>query len=258
MCKYNVGEMVKLRNDLKEGAYYGVIEFLTEMKKLQNKPIQIKHIDPYDNTYKVETEDGWWISDEMIEGFWRENKQKLKMLDVLNMMENGELQAGTKVIYKGLRFTYESPSLYDNEGDPIFLYINDLPDLSRECELIEPKKECKHEWKIGGIRDTIDPLQVVAIERCKKCGMTKIIETKKQGNYKKPEHIREDTKMIEDTQIPELDISELEIEDVDDLAFAFANMCDQLNKAIRKANEQTKVILALEKDINDIKEQLDY
>ena len=208
MSKYNVGEMVKLRNDLEEGKYYGAIKFLTGMKELQNKPIQIKHIDPYDNTYVVGI-DNWWISDEMIEGFWRENKPKLKMINVLDMIANGELKEGTKFVYRGDMYIWEDNMILNTTNYATF-DIADRSDLNTELELIEP------------------------------------------------EHIFKDTKMIEDTQIPELDISELEIEGVDDLAFAFENMCDQLNKVIRKTNAQTTVLLSQEKEIKDIKEQLDY
>lgn len=210
MCKYNVGEMVKLRNDLEEGKYYGAIEFLTGMKELQNKPIRINSVDHDDNTYFVETEDSWWISDEMIEGFWRENKPKLKLIDVLNMMGNGELQAGTKVIYRGMEFTCRNQSLYDNEDDTIFFYIDETPDLSRECELIEPSKQ-------------------------------------------------------KERTIEGYDIDGYEIEEIDYTKWAMAAkdvklqiLMDKIKELTQKTNAQTTILLSQEKEIKDIKEQLDY
>lgn len=185
---------------------------------------------------------------------------KLKLIDVLDIIESGELEEGARVIWDFKEYIYDGrDSLWreseysGTEGRDIFEDIC-LGNLREEVELIEPKKnkECEHEWKFSGVRDIIDPTIVTAYEYCEKCGMTKIMETKKQGNYKKTEHLREDTKMIEDTNTTE------KIEELDEKYIPWLDLVKDINKIIRKLNVHSKVLLAQEKDINEIKEQLDY
>ena len=148
--KYNIGDIVKLRDDLEGNIRYGEIGYNKKMDRMKNKPIKLLRINHiYHNFYEVEDETGenWILSDEMIEGLWEECKSseqvsksegKLKLIDVLNMIARGELKEGTKVKYKGAEFIYEDNELYDDDGDNICCYMCDRFDLTIEVELIEP------------------------------------------------------------------------------------------------------------------------
>ena len=178
---------------------------------------------------------------------------KLKLIDVLDIIESGELEEGARVIWDGNEYIYDGgdslwrTSEYHDSTD-IFEDIC-LGNLREEVELIEPKKECEHEWKMGGIRDTIDPLQVVAFQHCEKCGMTKIMETSKQKEH----------------TIEGYDIDGYEIEEIDYVKWAMATkdiklqiLMDKIKELTQKVNAQTTVLLSQEREIKEIKEQLDY
>lgn len=163
---------------------------------------------------------------------------KLKLIDVLDIIESGELEEGARVIWDGNEYIYDGgdslwrTSEYHDSTD-IFEDIC-LGNLREEVELIVPKKnkECEHEWRIGRIRDTIDPLQVVAFQRCEKCGMTKIIEEIEEIDYVKWAMATKDVKL----QI----------------------LMDKIKELTQKVNAQTTVLLSQEREIKEIKEQLDY
>ena len=102
---------------------------------------------------------------------------------------------------------------------------------------------------MGGIRDTIGPLQVVAFQHCEKCGMTKTMETSKQ----------------KERTIDGYDIEGYEIEEIDYVKWAMATkdvklqiLMDKIKELTQKTNAQTTVLLSQEKEIKAIKEQLDY
>ena len=132
MNKYNVGDVVKLRDDLEVGEEYGAVEgygavvFLYSMETLKNKALRIDSIDTEDDECVVYEIDGWWISEEMIEGLWgkdKEKQDKLKLIDVLNMIAKGELKEGTKVKIRDYVYVL------------IRQYCSDvMPDLFREDE----------------------------------------------------------------------------------------------------------------------------
>ena len=69
---------------------------------------------------------------------------KLKLIDVLNMIERGELEEGARVIWDFKEYIYDGrdslwrTSEYHDNTD-IFEDIC-LGNLREECELIEPKK----------------------------------------------------------------------------------------------------------------------
>ena len=63
----------------------------------------------------------------------------MELIDILNMISKGELKEGTKVIYKETKFEYERLELEDDEGYSIMYSVNDILDLSGECEIIEPE-----------------------------------------------------------------------------------------------------------------------
>lgn len=75
MSKYNVGDVVKLRDDLEDRKLYGGTDYCKEMDIMKNKPIQILRIPEIcGNCYCVVDETGksWFITDKMIEGLWKE------------------------------------------------------------------------------------------------------------------------------------------------------------------------------------------
>lgn len=268
--KYKAGDVVKLRDDLEDGEYYDKLGFHARMRWMKNQPIKIINIDK-DGDY--ETEYNWYISDEMIQGLWgeckgityepyKEKANKYKLIEVLNKIANGELKEGTKVNL--IADDYLKKLYYDGElirfvasGNIYAFTPKDINDED-EYELIEPQEptECEHEWKIGGIRDTIDPLEVVAFQHCEKCGMTKIMETKNQENHKEAEHFRDDTKIIEPTdnttekieELKQLDMDFAEIDfssheeyarcAIQVLARKMTKQIDKLNEVIRKLNKE--------------------
>ena len=220
MSKYKVGDIVKLRDDLEGNIRYGEIGYNKKMDRMKNKPIKLLRIDHiYDNSYEVEDETGenWFLSDEMIEGLWEECKEKqdkLKLIDVLNMIARGELKEGTKVRYEDVEYTYKKFDAEDDESEDL---ISDssgsifedyfLTILDNEVELIEPKRNV---------------------------GADKTIETTK--------------------------IEELVADEINGKTYAegISIIGSKLNEVINKVNAQTEVILEQRKDINEIKEQLDY
>ena len=175
MNKYNVGDVVKLRDDLEVGEEYGAVEgygavvFLYSMETLKNKALRIDSIDTEDDECVVYEIDGWWISEEMIEGLWgkdKEKQDKLKLIDVLNMIAKGELKEGTKVkirdyVYVLIRQYCSDvmPDLFreDEDGDEVVSLFEDYylsGILNDEVELIEPPCEDEH---IVGADKTIEP-----------------------------------------------------------------------------------------------------
>ena len=147
MSKYNVGDVVKLRDDLEVGKEYGRINFATKMEELKNKPVEIFYRG-FQGDYTVQK--GWIINDEMIEGLWEECKEKqdkLKLIDVLNMIARGELKEGTKVICNNSTFEYRklhkdsgrnTLDLYSKNNTSLINATYLTPVLSFEVELIEP------------------------------------------------------------------------------------------------------------------------
>lgn len=143
MSKYNVGDVVKLRDDLEIDRQYGGITFTNYKNEFKNESIKIIQVSEGDNTYRVIDEDNnaIWISEEMIEGLWEECKEKqdkLKLIDVLNMIAKKELEEGTKVIYKDMEFVYDGEDLWSEEDLAIYFFIDGDEELNDEVKLIEP------------------------------------------------------------------------------------------------------------------------
>ena len=168
----------------------------------------------------------------------------MRLIDILNKIANGELKEGTKVITKdGEEFTYKKSDI-DEEYHELLnedcesLFSNYYIDLvADEVELIEPQEptECEHEWNkysIGRLGRTEN------YRKCKKCRIHE-----------------EDIEPTDNTKIEELDREEMLCLT---LQCAIAVLTDKLNEVINKVNVQTTVILSQEKDIEDIKSDLDY
>ena len=172
MNKYNVGDVVKLRDDLENRKFYGGIIYNDEMDIMRNEPIEIKKVyndvcyEVYDECHK-----DWILSDEMIQGLWEECKSseqvsksegKLKLIDVLNMIARGELKEGTKVNL--IADDYLTKLYYDGElirfvaSDNIYAFTpKDINDED-EYELIEPND-------FGGADKTIEPSKIEELDK---------------------------------------------------------------------------------------------
>ena len=108
--KYKVGNMVKLRTDLIDDRYYGELKFITGMKQLQNNALKISRCDSGDHTYL--TSDGWWITEEMIEGLWEECKptepeckSESTLIDLLTMLiKFADNNDKVDIINNGIRY----------------------------------------------------------------------------------------------------------------------------------------------------------
>ena len=227
MSKYNVGDVVKLRDDLEVGKRYDELKFNANMENLKNKPVKIVGID-LDGDYEIGS---WYINDEMIEGLWEECKEKqvtmkykigdrfrykdeyntyeiircdeevgkyitveekqvgsrvfdvceeknmfleeckekqdkLKLIDVLNMIAKGELKEGTKVIRGEETYIWNNKDCFFYNEKDNFICLDPMKCLSDEVELIEPS--CEHEWEVETIRNGIGDLR--RFRRCVKCG----------------------------------------------------------------------------------------
>ena len=147
--KYRVGDKVRIRKDLKSGSEYGDRYVTTFMGDFSNKVVTIKYVG--EDYYEVEEGDYCEWTDEMIEGLWKECKPKLKLIDILNKIANGELKEGTKVKHLNNIYIYkkyegkEYASLYRETADSPetdFFYDERHRFMSvilrEEVELIEP------------------------------------------------------------------------------------------------------------------------
>ena len=65
--KYKVGDKVRLREELRQGAKYNGILFTFEMEKFKEKIGTIDCINEIENTYKIEEFYDCWYSEEMLE-----------------------------------------------------------------------------------------------------------------------------------------------------------------------------------------------
>ena len=229
MSKYNVGDVVKLRDDLEEGERYDELKFDANMENLKNKPVKIIGID-LEGDYETES---WYINDEMIEGLWeecKENQDKVKLIDVLNMIAKGELKEGTKVGLRNNVYTFErhywndaSLGLFRGNGkQSVFEDFCLSHILNDEVELIE--LPCEHEWEIETIRNGIGDLR--RFRRCVKCGF------REEAN----KWIPDEGKTLEPSKIEELD--EKVFAECDNIG-KFYRLLYKLNEVIRKIDTLT-------------------
>lgn len=172
--KYKVGDIVKLRDDLDIGEEYGAVVFLYSMETLKNKALRIDSIDTEDDESAVYEIDGWWISAEMIEGLWEECKEKqdkLKLIDVLNMIAKDELKEGTKVKKGNTVYMYDKRDCFFYDEEDNFICLDPMKCLNDEVELIKPPCEDEH---IVGADKTIEPTKIEEL------GFNKLLTT--EGN----------------------------------------------------------------------------
>ena len=140
---------------------------------------------------------------------------KLKLIDVLDIIESGELEEGARVIWDFKEYIYNGRDSLWRMSEHCDIEIFEdicLENLREEVELIAPKKnkECEH-------------------------------------------------------TIEGYDIDGYEIEEIDYVKWAMATkdvklqiLMDKIKELTQKTNAQTTVLLSQEREIKQIKEQLDY
>lgn len=252
MSKYKVGDVVKLRDDLEVGEKYGEKELNEAMNVAIGKKAEIKAC--YNGEYyaKFASRYGgcWFIADEMIEGLWEECKSseqvsksedKLKLIDVLNMIANGELKQNTQIIWNDTEYILRDGIFLryiDFPNARIFLledmaekYRKDSEWLNDEVELIEPP--CEHEWLDWETR-RMGEGRIRRYRRCNKCGL----EEETEDN-----HFADVGKMAEPTKIEELkyDVTDLDCLGIHNKTISI-NIADKLNEVIRMVNAITSLL----------------
>lgn len=232
--KYKVGDIVKLRDDLEVNKFYGKTKLNEAMVNVIGKKAEIKEIcesknkDEYFAKFASRYGGNWFISDEMIEGLWEEcnsvnsSVKKYKLIDILNKIANGELKEGTKVVRKEV----------EGWGNLEYTYING--DLERE-----------------GWNETI-----YLYEEMYGRHLNEEVELIEPNDFPDVGEMAEptDNTKIEKLVVDETDINCLGIHSKTILL----NIIDRLNKVINKVNIHSTVLLAQEKDIKEIQEELDY
>lgn len=236
--KYKVGDIVKLRDDLEHHKFYGGTAYDKGMNIMRNEPVEINHI--FGENYRVfdKFKERWLLTDEMIEGLWEECKSseqvskpegKLKLIDILNKIANGELKEGTKMkLHTGLfknennkiiELVYDSNNLYTKEDRIIFDIMN-LNILEDEVELIEPQEptECEHEWEEYETYNS-KTREIRHYKECVECGL--------QEEIKPTDNTTE--------KIEELDMNEFVQGNAIDYRIVF-----KLNEVIRHINKGAK------------------
>ena len=237
MSKYNVGDVVKLRDDLTEENCENYSSFMDVMK---GKPIVLQdkredYMVFVDND--IVRNDYYYVTDEMIEGLWEECKEKqdkLKLIDVLNMIAKGELKEGTKVKWQKIEYIFEDGEL-EREGDEetvnIFedMYCINLND--EKVELIEPP--CEHEW-LDWETHRMGEGRIRRYRRCNKCGL----EEETEDN-----HFADVGKMVEELKYDEIWEWDpygdgYEQEEFVGTETAIKMIFNKLNEVIRKINKE--------------------
>ena len=172
--KYKVGDVVKLRDDLEIYKY-------DVWLRIKGKPLTITETNCGEVYHQgkfisdgitIKSEEGlhYFVDGEMIEGLWEETKPKLKLIDILNKIANGELKEGTKVVWKGkeyilldgifaryIEFPNARSFLIEDMGE---LYRRDTEWLNDEVELIEPD----HSPDIGKMAEPTDNTKIEELE----------------------------------------------------------------------------------------------
>ena len=81
-----------------------------------------------------------WGTNPFFEETKQEKQDKLKLIDVLNMIAKGELKAGTRVIYGKEEYIYDADEddLLDKGGYSMCYWLH-MKDLNGQVDLIEPE-----------------------------------------------------------------------------------------------------------------------
>ena len=253
--KYKVGDIVKLRDDLEEGVEIGDYYYSYKMADFRGEKVTIAEIDEKEKHYSIEEDCRlhYW-TEEMIEGLWEESYQqvkkdnehildawryavesklegKLKLIDVLNKIANGELKEDyrTEIKMNGLYYKLFVCETADNLLTDLFIHLND------EVELIEPQEpvECEHEWKNYEIHRIGEGL-TRKYRRCEKCRLEENIEPTDNT-----------TEKIEELKQLDMDFAEIDFASHEEyarcsiqvLAREMIKQIDKLNEVIRYINK---------------------
>ena len=105
----------------------------------------------YSATIGDDNYDEYNFDEKEIIGLWEGYKPKLKLIDILNKIANGELKEGAKVKWGKDEYTYYGDDeFYRYRGKFEVSLWEDMyiGSLNEEVELIEPQEptECEHEW----------------------------------------------------------------------------------------------------------------
>ena len=141
---------------------------------------------------------------------------KLKLIDVLDIIENGKLEEGARVIWDFKEYIYDGR--------------DSLWRMSEHCD----NTDMFEDICLGNLREEVE---LIFPKKNKEC-----------------EHI-----------IEGYDIDGYEIEEIDYVKWAMATkdvklqiLMDKIKVLTQKTNAQTTVLLSQEREIKQIKEQLDY
>jgi hypothetical protein len=142
--KYKVGDKVRVRRDLEIGEFYGNHwYFNSDMEKYKGKEMTVYRV--HSEMYDMEEDNQrWGWVDEMLEG----TESNYKLIDVFNMISNGELKEGTKVIWLDDSYEcIEGDLIEENSKTSLFDYI-DFESLNDEVEVIESDDDVKRVEKL--------------------------------------------------------------------------------------------------------------
>lgn len=106
MGKYNIGDIVRVRKNLKVGALYGSLYFINDMRDYRNREFKI--VDIVTSMYVLE-DCTWPVVEEMIEPVQEESKEEYTFQEVVTRIKPGETYSNTDKIWR-LHSIYMSPS----------------------------------------------------------------------------------------------------------------------------------------------------
>lgn len=88
MGKFKVGDLVRVKEGLQGGEYYGDLYFNHDMANFTGLCFKVKSVVDNEGEYTLEGTDDWRFSDAMLESV--KNKAERTFLEVLSCIQNGE------------------------------------------------------------------------------------------------------------------------------------------------------------------------
>ena len=146
----------------------------------------------------------------------------MRLIDILNKIANGELKEVTKVKWDVYEYTYKKGDCYD-------VYLERKVDKFNYVDIID-------DMALRHLNTEVELIE--------------------------PEHFPDDRKVSEPTDNTKIEKLVVDETDINCLGIhsktILLNIIDRLNKVINKVNIHSTVLLAQEKDIKEIQEELDY
>ena len=124
MCKFQIGDKVKVRDDLEVRRRYGKLEFLSGMRNLEGKELTIDYIDK-DGDYTFE-EGNYYCSEEMLEKVFSDG-------DLLEFAL-GKLNIAKEELREELREEYEKNKIDKQVVEHMKKRYNDLESYCSKTE----------------------------------------------------------------------------------------------------------------------------